>query len=293
MATTVAGAFTEFQGRLALTPNQRTVAAGRLASLRTFFDSKYVVATPPWAIGSYGRGTIVRPERDIDIMVALSVPEYWARYRPDSRVFLRWLRDGLNRAYPNTRVGVQGIAVHLALGENLEVDLVAGFRLDNGGFYIPNGPGGWQATNPPFHDKLMTDANVRLGSHLKPLVRVMKGWNIVGNSSRLRSFHLEMMVERMWRKGNANTLASMPTAVTATLKGGADWVRATHPDPWSGSKQNLDSYLNGGVRAAVAKAMDAAAARASDALAYAAAGQTAKAFERWDIVFGHQFPAYG
>lgn len=41
------------------------------------------------------------------------------------------------------------------------------------------------------------------------------------------------------------------------------------------------------------KAMDDDAVRAAEAIAYVAAGQTAKAFERWDIVFGHQFPAYG
>jgi Second Messenger Oligonucleotide or Dinucleotide Synthetase domain len=291
MATTVAGAFTEFQARLALTPNQRTIAAGRLANLKIFFTTNYQVATEPWAIGSYGRDTIVRPERDIDIMVALSVDPYWARYQNDSRVFLRWLRDGLNRLYPNTRVGVRQIAVHLALGENLEVDLVGGFHAQGGGFWIPNGAGGWQKTNPPFHDKLMTDSNVRLGGHLKPLVRVMKGWNIVGNASRLRSFHLEMMVEGMWR--NATSLPAMPEAVAATLKAGAGWVRAAHADPWSASGQNLDSYLTATARASSAKAMDDDAVRAAEAIAYVAAGQTAKAVERWDIVFGHQFPAYG
>ena len=293
MATTVAAAFTEFQGRLALTANQRTIAAGRVANLKTFFAANYQVATSPWAIGSYGRDTIVRPERDIDIMVALSVDPYWARYQSDSRAFLRWLRDGLNRQYPNTQVGVRQIAVHLALGENLEVDLVGAFHAQGGGFWIPNGSGGWQKTNPPFHDKLMTDSNVRLGGRLKPLVRVMKGWNIVGNASRLRSFHLEMMVEGMWRSGGATALASMPGSVAATLKAGAGWVRATHPDPWPGSGQNLDAYLSASVRAAVAKAMDDDAVRAAEAIAYVAAGQTAKAFERWDIVFGHQFPAYG
>lgn len=291
MATTVPNAFAELQSRIALTPKQREVAAGRLANLQIFFPANYAVATAPWAIGSYGRGTIVRPERDIDIMVALSVSEYWDRYKGDSRVFLRWLRDGLNRKYANTRVGVRGIAVHLALGEGVEVDLVAGLHRTGGGFVIPNGAGGWMATNPPFHDQLMTNANVRTNSALKPLVRMMKAWNILGNAGRLRSFHLEMMVERVWQK--ATTIPSMPAAVTATLKTGAGWVRAVHPDPWKPSGQNLDSYVTTATRTAVAKAMDEDAVRAQDALDYVAAGQTEKAFGRWAIVFGHQFPAYG
>lgn len=291
MATTVAGAFTELQGRLALTPNQRAIAAGRVASLKTFFTTNYVVAKEPWAIGSYGRETIVRPERDIDVMVALSVDDYWARYQFDSANFLRWLRDGLNRQYASTQVGVRGMTVHLALGEGLEVDLVPGFYRNGGGFYIANGAGGWQSTNPPFHDDLMTNANVRLGGQLKPLVRVMKAWNITGNYGYLRSFHLEMMVEQMWR--SATSLPAMPEAVAKTLKAGGGWVRATHPDPWPGSGQNLDSYLSTARRAASAQNMDEDAVRAQAALDYVAAGQTANAFDRWDVVFGRQFPAYG
>lgn len=291
MATTVLTGFTELQARLALTPKQREVAAGRLANLRSFFASNYEVATAPWAIGSYGRGTIVRPERDIDIMVALSVDAYWGRYQGDSRVYLRWLRDGLNRNYANTRVGVRGIAVHLALGEGLEVDLVGGFARKGGGFLIPDGQGGWMATNPPFHDQLMTDANVRTRSALKPLVRVMKAWNIMGNGHRLRSFHLEMMVERMWRKAAA--LPALPAAVASTLKAGGGWVREPCPDPWKGSGQNLDSYLTATARAAAAKTMDQDADRARAALDHAAGGKIEKAFERWAIVFNHEFPAYG
>lgn len=291
MPRTVNAAFADLQGRLALTPNQRDIAAGRLTNLRSFFAANYAVANSPWAIGSYGRGTIVRPERDIDIMVALSAPHYWARYKGDSRLFLRWLREGLNRQYANTRVGVRGIAVHLALGEGLEVDLVPGFHRSGGGFVIPNGSGGWQATNPPYHDKLMTDANVRLGSQLKPLVRIMKAWNIVGNGGRLRSFHLEMLVERMWKK--AASLPAMPIAVASTLKAGGGWVRSIYLDPWTGSGQHLDSYLSANKRAAVAKNMDDDAVRAQAALDYAAGGQTERAFERWNIVFGRQFPVYG
>jgi hypothetical protein len=181
--------------------------------------------------------------------------------------------------------------VHLALGDGLEVDLVPGFYRTGDGFLIPNGAGGWQATNPPFHDQLMTDANVRLGGQLKPLVRVMKAWNITGNGGYLRSFHLEMMVQQMWR--SATALPTLPEAVSKTLMAGGGWVRATHPDPWTGSGQNLDAYLSADRRAAAAKNMDDDAARAQAALHQASTGQTAQAFDRWDIVFGRHFPAYG
>ena len=83
-------------------------------------------------------------------MVALSVHAYWDRYKGDSRVYLRWLRGGLNRNYANTRVGVRGIAVHLVMGAGLKVDLVGGFIRKGGGFLIPDGRGvaGWRPTRP-------------------------------------------------------------------------------------------------------------------------------------------------
>ena len=292
MATTVAAAFEDLQGRLALTTKQREVAAGRLRNLREIFrPPNFVVATAPWAIGSYGRETIIRPERDIDIMVALDYPAYKDRYDNDPKGMLRWVRDRLSSAYRNTRVGRSEMTVHLALGEGLEVDLVPAFHRSGGGFLISNGRGGWLATNPPHHDQIMTNANVRTGSRLKPLVRVMKAWNVWGNGGRLRSFHLEMICERVWQK--ATTLPPMPEAVAATLKTGAGWVRAVHPDPWSGSGQNLDAYLSVANRAASAKTMDEDAVRAQAALGYVAAGRQEAAFDRWQIVFNHQFPAYG
>ena len=292
MPTTVTAAFTQLRGRLALTSNQRRIAAGRLANLQSILaPPDYAIAKAPWAIGSYGRDTIVRPERDIDIMVILDYPTYRQRYDNDPQGMLRWLRDRLNAKYPNTRVGRSEMAIHLALGEDLEVDLVPGFRRNGGGYFISNGSGGWLATNPPVHDKLMSDADSRLGGRLKPLVRVMKAWNIMGNGGRLSSFHLEMMVAKMWE--DATSLPALPTAVTKTLKAGGSWVRATRPAPWTESGTDLDAYLSATTRTAVAKIMDEDAVRAQAALDYVADGNQRAAYGRWAIVFNHQFPAYG
>lgn len=305
MPTTVNAAFTELQSRLALTPRQREVSAARLASLRAYFSANCKVSRTPWAIGSYGRDTIIRPERDIDIMVALNARAHWDQYHRDSRLFLRWLRDGLNREYANTQVGVRQIAIHLALGEGLEVDLVPAYdavEVDNQfiltrrffakpgdrGFVIPDGRGRWQKTNPPFHDKLMAGANRRLGSNLKPLVRLMKAWNVTSNHHRLRSFHLELVCERVWRK--AASVPALPRAVAATLGAAGSLVRGRFRDPWSNSGQDIAAYLSADARAATIKRMAADTARAREALA---AANPSAAFERWDIVFGHQFPAFG
>lgn len=290
MVWTVPAAFEKLEADLALTPRQKEVADGRVSHLKTFF-ADYSTTREPWAIGSYGRKSIIRWERDLDVMVVLNHTVYWARYKDNSQAFLYWLRDALNKKYSGTTVSTKQVAIRMELSENLKVDLVAGFDRNGGGFLIPDGKGGWQSTNPPFHDDLVTKANVRLGSQLKPLVRLMKAWNIDGNSHRLRSFHLEMMVERMWR--SANSLAVMPQAVAATLKGGGGWTRVNFPDPWTGSGQNIDSYLDSETRRKAADTMDGDAKRAAEAIAYQAAGNHKAAIERWKVVFGSRFPAYG
>jgi hypothetical protein len=155
----------------------------------------------------------------------------------------------------------------MMLSGSLQVDLVPTFVNDNGGFLMPDGRGGWQLTNPPYHDKLMSDSNVRLGSRLKPLVRFMKAWNYV-NGHHLRSFHREMIVERMWR--DASALPSVPDAMAQTLAAAVSWVETDFADPWTGSGLMLDSYLSSTEQAQVARLLKEDAARSKTALEFAA-----------------------
>lgn len=290
MATTVNYAFDELLSGLQLTDYERSVAAGRVSHVQTFFAKTYYYDIAPWTIGSFGRETLIRSKRDIDMMVAMSVAQYWERYQYDSKAFLRWIRDALNNEYSDTQVSTREIAVRMLLGGGLQVDLVPGFNAQGGGFLIPNGSGGWQTSNPPYHDDLMTNSNVRLGYQLKPLVRAMKAWNHA-NGHHLQSFHLEMIVERMWR--DHSSLPSMPTAVAETLTYAGGFVRATFADPWTGSGKYLNSYLTPAVRTAAATRLDGDAVRAKEALAFAAIGQTANAFAKWSTVFVGTFPPYG
>ena len=289
MPTTVSAAFNELLGRLRLTDRQKEVARGRVNHLKEFFDNNYEVGKSAWPIGSYGRETIIRPERDIDVMVALSVSAYWSTYQSDSARFLRWIRDALNREYPDTRVSTRGIAVVIELGENLQVDLVAAFRRNGGGFLIPNGSGGWMATNPPFHDELMEKSNLRLDSSLKPVVRLMKEWNRQ-NLGYLESFHMEMVVEPVWR--SATGRLNMAHAVAETLRCAPGWIRMRFPDPWMPS-QYIDDYLDATLREAVAKMLEQDTVNSKRAREAEAGGDHRTAIAEWSKVFPKEFPAYG
>jgi hypothetical protein len=289
MPTTVLSAFDGLLASLRLTENEQAIAAGRVRNVQKIFADRYVCARLPWTIGSYGRETIIRWHRDIDVMVALS-DVYWPTSRSDSRAFLYAIRAVLNKEYGQTEVSSKQVAVRMLLSGGLQVDLVPTFVCDKGGFYMPDGKKGWQLTNPPHHDRLMTDANVRLGSKLKPLVRLMKAWNHA-NGRHLHSFHLEMIVERMWQ--DAAALPLMPTAVAKTLGAAGSWLQSSFADPWKASGQMLDSYLSADERALAMRLLNEDADRAKTALKSAENGETVKAFERWNIVFNKQFPAYG
>jgi hypothetical protein len=289
MPTTVTAAFDELLGRLRLTDRQKEVARGRVNHLREFFDNNYDVAKSAWPIGSYGRETIIRPERDIDVMVALNVSAYWSTYESDSAKFLRWIHDGLNREYSDTRVSTRQIAVVIELGEDLQVDLVAGFHRKGGGFLIPNGSGGWMSTNPPFHDELMEKANLRLDSSLKPVVRLMKEWNRQ-NLGYLQSFHMEMVVERVWR--SASGRLTLAHAVAETLRCAPGWLRKRFADPWMPT-QYIDDYLDLTRREAAAKMLEQDAANSKRAREAEARGDHRTAIAEWSKVFPKEFPAYG
>lgn len=289
MPTTVSAAFDELLRRLRLTDRQKEVARGRVSHLRQFFDNNYEVAKSAWPIGSYGRETIIRPERDVDVMVALSVSAYWSTYESDSAKFLRWIRAGLNREYPATRVSTRQIAVVIELGEDLQVDLVAGFQRKGGGFLIPDGSGGWMSTNPPFHDELMETSNLRLDSSLKPVARLMKEWNRQ-NRGYLQSFHQEMVVERVWQ--SASGRLNMAHAVAETLRCEPGWVRKRFPDPWMPTKY-IDDYLEPARRETVAKMLEQDAVNSSRAREAEARGDHRAAIAEWSKVFPKEFPAYG
>lgn len=292
MAATVTASFSALLGDLDLSDRQKALAEGRIEHLKSYFAAPaFEVRTPARAIGSYGRGTLVAWERDIDVIVALTDDPYWERYKGDSRSFLYWIRDGLNNAYPGTKVSSKEVAVRMFLSENLQVDLVPAFGRDaqGNGFFIPNGSRGWLATNPLYHDHLVATSDARLGGRLKPLIRVIKAWNLA-NGHHLKSFHVEMMVERMWHDVSSIP-ASMPVAMASSLKAAASWLLNPFPDPWM-SSQNIDLYLSATDRAKVVGFFETDAADGARANAAEAAGRQAEAVDLWDAIFRRAASAF-
>jgi SMODS domain-containing protein len=279
-------AFNELLARQALTPAQAQIANGRITDIRTFFNNKLQMAMPVFAVGSAARGTIAAGERDVDLMAAVA-NTYANKYRADSRQFLYDIRQLLTRPYPRTEVGARQVAVVLDF-DVIRTEVVPCFKNDGEGFVMPNGTRGWMATNPPFHTALMQAADTAHGGRLKPLVRLVKAWNIA-HGQQLRSFHLEMLVKRMW---DGVAIGDWPAAVSATLQVLGMWVNASFVDPWQGTTR-IDNYLSAPTRAQIIRTIAESAAAATTAETHRLAGRGAAAFERWQVIYRHAFPAYG
>ncbi len=286
MPRTVSAAFDELLGRVALTPNQVDTASARHIRLRDFLKSKFNLAEDPWLTGSYSRKTIIRQDRDIDVMAAMSVREYWPTYQTKSSGLVNLVRDALNKQYGSSDVSSSGAAVIMSM-DVFQVDVVPVIARDGGGYLVANGQDGWKATNPAFHFELMEQHN-KTDALLKPLVKLLKYWNIC-NDELIQSFHLEMMIEKMWRGAS---IGNHPHGLKETLRVLIGYVAGAFDDPWAPGGR-IDTHLVGdALKKATAHATsDAASAAAAEELR--AAGNDRAAFVEWQKVFRGEFPAFG
>jgi hypothetical protein len=286
MATNVPTAFTEFLGKLDLTAAQKLTAKTHISNITSFLNSKFVMDQDAFYTGSYRRGTIVRWNRDVDIMAPLSYSEYATNYDPNSSLFLYMVRKALNDHFGSTKVSTKQVAIKIEYSD-IVADVVPCFGRTGGGFFMPNGTGGWLATNPPFHTKVVKEADEANNLRLKPLARLMKAWNIA-NGHHLTSIHVELMVEAMWRGSTIGTTIS--SAVAATLKAMPSWLDNSFPDPWPDGRA-IDAELSATDRSMARRLLRADVVNAQAAEAHRHAGRNKDAIDKWRVVFGDEFPA--
>ncbi|MFJ7327016.1 hypothetical protein ACIQVN_12310 [Streptomyces cyaneofuscatus] len=238
-------------------------------------------------IGSLGRNTACNPVDDIDLMVHLHVErDLWERkYRYDSSEFLYRVRRVLNENSPVRKVGARGQAVRFFYADGLSVDVAPVEKYTTGDFGIPDGSGNWLTTNPTKHETYLDGQNAALSGDLKKVIRFAKKWN-KSHSSRLSSFHLEMMVARTYA-----TLGSNPrTALRLFFDYNYNNLSVQDPAGFSG---DLSSYLTQVNRIAVNDGLKSARGRADLALEAENRGDHQEAMRLWRIILGSDFPMYG
>lgn len=153
-----------------------------------------------FVFGSYDRDTILPrsydANSDIDLMVIFNTTDY--ERTPET--YRTWLNNFATKYYKD-RYGSEVIrsfpTVTLKLG-HIMYDLVPAkeetFIWTN--LYIPSKGGSWQQTDPNDVKTKLTEANTRYNSIVKPIIRLMKGWNAF-KGYPYDSYELELFITNL------------------------------------------------------------------------------------------------
>jgi hypothetical protein len=284
MPKTINSGFDELQSRLNITTLQAGTVSARHTNLRDVIKAEFTTIDD-FLTGSYRRSTMVLPlkDADVDVMIVLD-PSYYNKYT--ATALLDRVRTVLLKKYTTPKISRSGQAVTIAFSD-FKVDVVVGYNRSGGGYLIANSnTGSYLSTNPKTHVEQWSASNSAQNGMLVPLMKMVKGWNRE-NGDLLRSFHLEAMVRSVYEGG---TVGNYPGAVTKFFEVAKNSLDV--PDP-AGYGGNVGSYLSAAAREGVVSRFSSAHIRATDAIDYAVKGAIEKAYERWALVFGKYWPAYG
>ncbi len=171
-----------------------------LANLLSNLDKELgVLIKRRFVFGSYDRDTIlprsIDSRSDVDIMVVFNHTEY--ERTPET--YRAWLKNFADKYYkdrydsevvksfPTVTIKLNHIRYDLVPAKETEYQYVTNT------LYIPDGGSNWRTTDPNDVKKKLTEANTRYNNVVRPIIRLMKGWNST-NSYPFDSYDLEMNI---------------------------------------------------------------------------------------------------
>ncbi len=232
MAQTVDGAFTEFNKDSVNLDPERTKKAnssrdwliGQLKSLPNKVDNfPSLYEGMSIKFGSFARKTKIRPLDDIDLILTFgaSGSTYWTHIygqsytlnAPESATDLRKLCNDDNtinsikvvnkivssldqiERYKSAVTHRRQEAATLQLNSyEWNFDIVPAFYTDTGYYLIPDGNGGWKATDPRIDQNRTTEVNQKHDGKILQLVRTLKYWNRRAQMPTIPSYLFENLV---------------------------------------------------------------------------------------------------
>lgn len=139
--------------------------------------------------GSYTRETILPRKADensdIDLMIVFKNPN---NYKPQS--FLNRLKSFAENKYSRSEVYQSSPTIVLELN-HIKFELVPAYMECGCLYYIPKNSSEWMYTNPNSFNEKLIECNKKNSYKIKPIVRLLKHWNIQQNSRQLSSYQLE------------------------------------------------------------------------------------------------------
>ena len=141
--------------------------------------------------GSYTRETIlprkVDEKSDIDLMVVFKNPY---NYKPQT--FLNRLKSFAETKYSRSEIYQSSPTIVLELN-HIKFELVPAY-ISYGMYCIPKNSSEWMYTNPNSFNENLIRCNKNNLYKIKPVIRLLKYWNIENNLRQLSSFELESKI---------------------------------------------------------------------------------------------------
>lgn len=331
MAQSVNAAFAEFlTEKVNLDPDRTKSARGSRDWLFGQISSFESDPTLPLLIsdfnihyGSFARKTKIRPLDDIDLMVGLHAQS--ASYldlgghvavtaNPQSRLkaFCNDYSDTLNSTkvinkfvskfadvpqYSKAEIKRNGVAAVLNLKSyDWSFDIVPCFMTEtefNGRNYylIPDGNGNWKKTDPRIDRSRTKDLNQAHDGNVLDVIRIIKYWNRRQTMPSMSSYVLETMILDYYSLQTEKASQYVDVEIPKVLQYIASHIFYEVNDPKA--IQGNINQLSWDERTKISTKAGADTLKALEARTLEIAGDHKGSIQKWQEIFGSEFPHYG
>jgi len=192
--------FRAFHQNLFLTPDQASEGSDHHAGVQRSLANHYFGGSPALAtgflIGSWGKQTMTRPPRDIDLLFPLPYAVYqrFQGYQANRQsALLQEVRRVLQETYPRTDLRGDGQVVVVGFNR-MNVEVVPAFELQNGQYWIcdTSDGGRYKAADPKAEIQHVAATDHAHNGNLRALIMMMKAWQECG-SVPIKSFQIELV----------------------------------------------------------------------------------------------------
>lgn len=153
---------------------------------------------PGFAVGSWGKRTMVRPSNDIDLFMPLPADEYHRinGYAGNKQsALLQEVKNSLAATFWQTDMRGDGQVVVVNFN-TIKVEVVPVFRWDDAGAWLmpdTNAGGRWRTVYPDAEAATLDNADMVANRNCRPLIQIVKAWKYHCNVP-IKSFHVEQLV---------------------------------------------------------------------------------------------------
>lgn len=187
-----------------------TKFGGVVRSLNAHYYGTPSATDNAFLVGSWGKGTMTRPPRDVDLYFVLP-PHVHARFEqymwnPQSAL-LQEVKDVLLETFPATDLRGDGQVVCVNFA-SCGVEVVPAFRLTSGRYWIcdTHDGGSYKVTDPHAETANLEKCDAGNNRNLRPMIRMLKSWQ-EQCSVPIKSFVLELataafLSQSPWRQNS-------------------------------------------------------------------------------------------